>query len=57
MFFRASLETPNKPGNGGFSRVGYRLQTPKSLILGRQLPKVSSHVGEYSRFAETFGGD
>jgi hypothetical protein len=25
--------------------------------LGRQLPKVSSHDREYSRFAETAGGD
>jgi len=43
--------------NSGFSYVRIGLQAPNSLILGRQLPKVSGHVREYSRFEETFGGE
>jgi hypothetical protein len=44
-------------GNPGSSRIRFCLQTPNSPVLGRQLPKVSSHDREYSRFAETAGGD
>ena len=44
-------------GNAGFSRGRLSLQTPKSAIAGRQLAKVSGHTREYSRFAETVGGD
>ena len=43
--------------NARFPRVRFRLQTPNSVISGRQLPKVSSHDREYSRFADTVGGD
>jgi hypothetical protein len=43
--------------NRGFSSTRDRLQALNLLILERQLPKVSGHVREYSRFAETTGGD
>jgi hypothetical protein len=46
-----------RPEIAAFSRVRYGLQTPNSLISGRQSPKVSGHIREYSRFAETVGGD
>jgi hypothetical protein len=56
-FGQASQETRERAGNPGFSRIRFCLQTPNSPILGRQLPKVSSHDRENSRFAETTGGD
>jgi hypothetical protein len=56
-FSQAPRETREWAGNAGFSRGRFRLQTPKSVISGRQLAKVSGHVREYSRFAEIVGGD
>ena len=40
-----------------FSRVRLCLDTPESAIAGRQSAKVSGHTRDYSRFAETVGGD
>jgi hypothetical protein len=54
---QAPREKREWAANEGFSRVRFRLQTPKSVISERQLAKVSGHVREYSRFAETVGGD
>jgi hypothetical protein len=56
-FRRPPQEKRKWAGNAGFSRVRLRLQTPKSAIAGRQSAKVSDHTREYSRFAETVGGD
>src|ERR1700733_1074375 len=56
-FCQAPEETRNKAGNPGFSRINFRLQTPDSQILGRQSAKVSGHLYEYSRSAETNAGD
>jgi hypothetical protein len=50
---KASWETRDWAGNPSFSRSRFRFQTPSSLILERQPPKVSGHLREYSRFAET----
>jgi len=44
-------------GNSGFLRSRRRLQTPNSPFFGCQLPNVSRHLREYSRFAETMTGD
>ena len=46
-----------RAGNAGFSRIRLRLQTPNWPILRWKSPKVSGLVREYSRFAETIGGD
>ena len=54
---QALKETRDRAGNAGFSRIRFRLQTPNSPIFGRELPKVSGHVRDYSRFAETAAGD
>jgi hypothetical protein len=56
-FGQASQGTREWAGIPGFSRIRFCLQTPNLPILGRQLPKVSGHDREYSRFAETAGGD
>jgi hypothetical protein len=56
-FRRAPQENREWAGNTGFSRVRLRLQTPNSATAGRQSAKVSGHTPEYSRFAETVGGD
>jgi hypothetical protein len=52
-----SLGNARMAGNAGFSRARFRLRTPKSAIGTRQSANVSGHAREYSRFAETVGGD
>ena len=52
-----SRKAQEKAGNSGFLRIRFSLQAPNSPILGRQLPKVSSRIREYSRFAETLARD
>ena len=54
---RAFQETRNKAGNAGF--FAHSTSSPGSQLaaLVLELPKVSGYVREYSRFAETFGGD
>jgi hypothetical protein len=54
-FGQASQETRDWAGNPGISPVRFCLR--KSAIAGRQSAKVSGHTPEYSRFAETVGGD
>jgi hypothetical protein len=51
------LKNAKKGRKQGFSRIRYRLQAPNSLFLGRQLPKVSGYVRQYSPFAKTTAGD
>jgi hypothetical protein len=41
---QAAQDTRDWAGNAGFSPVRFRLQTPNSIISGRQLPKVSRWV-------------
>jgi hypothetical protein len=43
--------------NPSFLSIRFRLQTPGSPIFRWKSPKVSGLVREYSRFAETIGGD
>ena len=52
--FPRDTETGRK---SGFSRIRFGLQTPGSPVLRRKSRKVSGRVREYSRFAETIGGD
>jgi hypothetical protein len=47
----------NGPEIPAFRAFGFVFRLPTSPILGRQLPKVSSHDRENSRFAEAAGGD
>jgi hypothetical protein len=61
---QAVRRSARRPGKGEIRpemprvlRLRFRLQTPKSVISGRQLAKVSGHVREYSRFTDTPGGD
>jgi hypothetical protein len=56
-FGRPSQETRKWAGNPGFSRIRFRLQARSSPNSRWKSPKVSSLVREYSRFAETIGGD
>jgi AAA domain len=51
---QTSQETREWAGSPGFSRIRFGLRTPSSPILRW---KVSGLVREYSRFAETIGGD
>ena len=55
------LDSPRDAGMGrktpGFSRIRFRLWTPCLPNLRWKSPKVSGLVREYSRFAETIGGD
>jgi hypothetical protein len=44
-------------GNSGDLRIWFGLRTPSSLNWARELPKVSDHVRENSRFRETETGD
>jgi hypothetical protein len=54
---QASQETREWAGNPGFLRIRFRLRIPGLPNLRRKSPKVSNHLREYSRFAETVGGD
>ena len=56
-FGQAAQETRERAGNPAFSRIWFCLWPPNAPIIGHQLPKVSGHDPEYSRFAETIGGD
>ncbi|MBI5323068.1 hypothetical protein [Bradyrhizobium sp.] len=56
-FGQAPQETRAQPANPGFSRIQVCLWTLGSLDMRRKSPKVSGLVREYSRFAETIGGD
>ena len=54
---QAPQEARECAGNPGCSRIRFCLWTPGSSILRWKSPKVSGLVREYSRFAETIGGD
>ena len=56
-FGQAPQEPRQWAGNPGFSRIRLRLRTPGSPTLRWKSPKVSGLVRDYSRFAETIGGD
>ena len=56
-FGESPQETREWAGYPGFSCIQVRLWIPSSVILRWKLPKVSGLVREYSRFAETIGGD
>jgi hypothetical protein len=56
-FRLASQETREWAGNPGISRCRIRLWKPSPPMLRGKSPKVSGRTGQYSRFAETKGGD
>jgi hypothetical protein len=55
-FGLASRKTSEWAGNAGFSRLRFRLQDPWFADMEAEIGKVSGHVREYSRFAETIAG-
>jgi hypothetical protein len=56
-FARLPRRRENRPEIPAFRAFDFRLGTVGSAISRRKSLKVSGHVREYSRFAETIGGD